>query len=111
MKQLSYVYIMANNRPTLYIGVTTELIVRVGQHRLSLVPGFTKQYGLTKLVYFETIDGIEAAIMREKQLKKWNRMWKLDLIRKHNPEFIDLYPGLIDGLADPRVKPEDDVLV
>jgi putative endonuclease len=90
----SYIYIMANNRPTLYIGVTTDLIRRVYEHKEKLVDGFTKKYDLTKLVYYEQFTCIEAAILREKQLKRWNRAWKLRLIREANPRIRDLYDDL-----------------
>jgi putative endonuclease len=104
MRNQYYVYIMANERPTLYIGITNDLIRRVYEHREHLVEGFTRRYGLTRLVYFEVADNPAAAIQREKQLKKWNRAWKLRQIREVNPNLEDLYETLID----PRAKPEDD---
>lgn len=82
---------MGNNRPTLYIGVTSDLVKRVFQHKNNIVEGFTKQYMLHKLLYYEVHDSIEFAIEREKQLKNWKRNWKLDLIRSINPTFEDLY--------------------
>ncbi|MFO0389069.1 MAG: GIY-YIG nuclease family protein [Alphaproteobacteria bacterium] len=87
-----YVYIMASGKNgTLYIGVTSNLAKRVYEHRNGLVDGFTKKYGIKTLVYFEQTNDVEAAILREKQMKKWNREWKLELIEKMNPEWNDLY--------------------
>jgi putative endonuclease len=91
-KQSSYVYILASRSAgTLYVGVTTNLISRVAQHREGLVEGFTKKYRVCLLVYFETHDSIEAAITREKRLKRWNRAWKIRLIEQTNSEWRDLY--------------------
>ncbi len=91
-----YVYILASKRNgTLYIGMTNDLIRRVNEHKNDLIEGFTKKYGVHKLVYFEQTSDIESAIQREKRLKKWNRQWKLDLIEKENPEWKDLYDGLL----------------
>jgi putative endonuclease len=90
-----YVYIMANNRPTLYTGVSGDLIKRVWQHKQELAEGFTKKYHLHNLVYYEMIEGQLQAIIREKQIKDMNRIDKLNMIRKFNPDFIDLYPFLI----------------
>ena len=90
-----YVYILASHiGGTLYIGVTNDLIRRVGQHKRKLVEGFTEKYGVTKLIYFEQFDDPENAIKREKQLKRWNRAWKIRLIEEHNPNWEDLYPGI-----------------
>ncbi len=87
-----YVYILASKRNgTLYIGVTSNLIKRVYEHKKNLVDGFTKKYNIYKLVYYEITDDAESAIRREKQLKKWNRKWKINLIENSNPEWIDLY--------------------
>ena len=89
-KQFS-VYIMMNTwNTTSYLGVTGNLAERVWHHQQKLVAGFTKQYNLTKLVYHETFDEPTAAIAREKQLKKWSRMKKVNLIKRQNPEFRDL---------------------
>ncbi len=86
-----YVYIMASQRNgTLYIGVTKDLERRVAQHKEGTFEGFTKQYDVNRLVYFEFFSDINAAITREKQLKKWNRQWKINLIEKKNPEWVDL---------------------
>lgn len=79
----------------LYIGVTNDVIKRVWEHKEKIVDGFTNTYNITKLVYFEEFSDIEEAIMREKRLKHWKREWKLDLIKKDNPKFIDLYTKLI----------------
>lgn len=100
MKKQYFVYIMANERPTLYIGVTSNLLQRIYEHRTGRVDGFTKDYALKKLVYFEELTDPEQAILREKRLKKWNREWKLDLVKRHNPELKDIYPGLIDSRSE-----------
>ena len=93
-----YVYILASRiGGTLYVGVTNDLVRRVGEHREKLVPGFTRKYGVTRLVYFEEFQDIRDAIGREKQLKKWNRAWKIRLIEAVNPNWDDLYPGLTRG--------------
>jgi len=86
------VYILASKRNgTLYVGVTSDLPKRVWEHKNDSVDGFTKRYGIHRLVYFELHDGMESAITREKQLKKWNRAWKLELIEKENPDWKDLW--------------------
>ena len=87
-----YVYILTNKpRGTLYVGVTNDLVRRVYQHREGALPGFTKRYGLKQLVYFERYDTPTLAIQREKNIKHWSRMWKLDLINGSNPQWRDLY--------------------
>ena len=87
-----FVYILASRRNgTLYIGMTNNLVRRVWEHKQDLVEGFTKKYGVHRLVWFETAERPEAAISREKQLKKWKRAWKLELIEEGNPEWKDLY--------------------
>ncbi|HEY3301190.1 MAG TPA: GIY-YIG nuclease family protein [Methylophilaceae bacterium] len=92
------VYILSNQvRGTLYIGVTSNLLQRVWQHKQNLVDGFSKQYGLHILVYFEQFDDMLNAIVREKQLKKWNRAWKVELIESINSDWRDLYLDLIDS--------------
>jgi putative endonuclease len=78
---------------TLYIGVTSELIAHIGQHREGVREGFTSRYGVKRLVWFETHDGIVDAIQREKSLKKWKRQWKIELIEGSNPDWDDLYPS------------------
>jgi putative endonuclease len=88
-----YVYILANRiGGTLYIGVTNDLIRRVYEHKTKAAEGFTKAYGVDRLVYYEFFDSIEHAIHREKRLKKWTRAWKIALIEKDNPNWDDLYP-------------------
>jgi putative endonuclease len=101
MSKEYYVYILASKRNgTLYIGVTSDLIKRVWEHKNQLVRGFTKKYGVDKLVYFETFIDPETAIWREKRLKKYPRQWKLNLIRKMNQEWKDLYESIISGLPE-----------
>jgi putative endonuclease len=90
-----YVYILASRiGGTLYIGVTNDLIRRIAEHRLKLAKGFTKKYEVSNLVYFEQFDDAENTIKREKQLKKWNRAWKIRLIEELNPNWDDLYPSI-----------------
>jgi putative endonuclease len=92
-----YVYILASDRNgTLYVGVTDNLIRRVWEHKNSINKGFTKKYSIHLLVWYEVHQEIEQAIIREKQLKKWNRNWKLELIEKYNPNWDDLYNKIID---------------
>jgi putative endonuclease len=89
-------YILASRRNgTLYIGVTSDLIKRVYEHKSDLVDGFTKRYAVHDLMYFETVDDIDSAIAREKQIKRWNRVWKVRLIEKLNPHWRDLYSDLL----------------
>jgi putative endonuclease len=95
MKEYFYVYILASQRRgTLYIGVTSDLIKRVYEHKNSLADGFTKKYGVHRLVYYEIFRDAETALSRERQMKKWNRVWKLRLIEERNPEWNDLYDSL-----------------
>ncbi|MBI5637014.1 MAG: GIY-YIG nuclease family protein [Nitrospinae bacterium] len=95
MKQY-FVYIMASKRNgTLYIGMTNNLARRVYEHKNGMVEGFSKRYGITILVYYEHTGSVHGAIMREKQLKKWERKWKLRLIEQGNPDWKDLYDGLM----------------
>lgn len=87
-----YVYILANKRNgTLYIGVTSDLVKRIYEHKNNLIDGFTKKYNIHLLVYYEKYIDIYEAIQREKQLKKWNRKWKIELIKKFNNSWEDLY--------------------
>ena len=90
MKKGGYIYIMANIRQTLYVGVTENLVGRVYQHKNNLVEGFTKKYKLHMLVYYEVFDTIEQSIIKEKQIKDMNRKDKLAMIYRFNPEFKDL---------------------
>ena len=91
----AFVYIMTNRRNgTLYIGVTSDLQRRAYEHREGTVKGFTKQYGLKNLVWFEMHDDIRAAIQREKTMKRWPRAWKIRLINAVNPEWNDLSGAL-----------------
>lgn len=90
------VYILASDRNgTLYVGVTSNLIKRVWEHKNDLVPGFTKRYSVHDLVWYEMHDSMESAIAREKTIKEWKRQWKLELIERENPEWKDLYSGLL----------------
>jgi len=93
-----YVYILASHiGGTLYTGVTNDLIRRVAEHRSKATDSFTKQYDVTRLVYFEIFEQIEQAIHREKRLKKWPRAWKISLLEKDNANWIDLYPQIAGG--------------
>ena len=90
--KFSYVYVVTNKRRgVLYIGVTTDLVRRISEHRQSLIPGFSKRYNLTRLVWYEIHEDVRAAIRREKNLKRWYREWKIALIEKSNPEWRDLF--------------------
>ncbi len=93
--QGSYVYIITNKRNgTLYIGVTSDLKKRVWEHKEGIVEGFSKRYDLKMLVWYEVHDDIVEAITREKQIKKWERSWKLKMIEETNVDWVDLYEGL-----------------
>ncbi len=95
MNRQPAVYILASKRNgTLYIGVTSNLARRVWEHRNDIIDGFTKRYGVHDLVWYEPHDSMESAIQREKQLKVWERKWKLDLIESVNPRWEDLYHKL-----------------
>ncbi|MFH1873735.1 MAG: GIY-YIG nuclease family protein [Pseudomonadota bacterium] len=90
-----YVYILTNkNKTTLYIGITSDLIKRISEHKNKLLEGFTEKYNVDRLVYYECYDDPENAILREKRLKKWNRQWKIELIEKMNKGWKDLYDEL-----------------
>lgn len=96
MEKEFYVYIMASKRNgTLYIGVTSDLIKRAWQHKAKIVEGFTSKYEVHDLVYYEKHESPYSAIQREKRLKEWKRKWKLELIESMNPDWEDLYDGLI----------------
>jgi putative endonuclease len=91
-----FVYILASQRNgTLYIGMTDNLPRRAWEHRIEAVPGFTKAYSVKRLVWYEAHETRESAFMRERQLKKWNRAWKLRLIEEMNPQWRDLYEDLL----------------
>ena len=95
MNKFYYVYILASKRNgTLYIGITNDLKKRVFEHKEELIKGFTKKYRIKNLVYYELIENSYSAIQREKNLKNWNRKWKLQLIEKNNPGWEDLYEKL-----------------
>ena len=90
-----YVYILASKKNgTLYIGITDDLPGRAYEHKNDMVDGFTKKYKVHRLVYYEGHEDVKQAILREKQLKKWKRQWKIRLIEKENPEWRDLYEDL-----------------
>jgi putative endonuclease len=93
---LYFVYIMAS-KPygTLYTGVTNKLMFRVEQHKDGALPGFTKRYGVDRLAYYEFHGDIHQAIKREKQIKRWRREWKTNLIERDNPRWVDLYENLV----------------
>jgi putative endonuclease len=91
-----YVYLLASKRNgTLYIGVTNDLVRRVYEHKNDIVEGFTKKYGIHLLVYYEQYDNVESAIQRERQMKKWNRQWKIRRIERQNPDWRDLYDEIV----------------
>ncbi|HSW90019.1 MAG TPA: GIY-YIG nuclease family protein [Patescibacteria group bacterium] len=95
-KHQYFVYIMASEKNgTLYVGVTSDLIRRVGEHKTDQLKGFTKKYGVHDLVWFDQTTNIDDAITREKQLKEWKRIWKIRLIEETNPEWEDLYGNLL----------------
>ena len=90
-----YVYIIASRRDgAIYIGVTNNLVRRAYEHRIKAIPGFTSKYNITQLVWFEVYDDPVSAITREKELKKWKRTWKIQLIQAENPEWKDLYESI-----------------
>ena len=92
---LPTVYLLASRRNgTLYVGVTSDLLKRLHEHRSGIVPGFTREHGVKRLVWFEAHETMEAAIQREKRIKKWKRAWKLDLIESGNPDWRDLAEDL-----------------
>jgi putative endonuclease len=95
MEKRPCVYILASQRNgTLYTGVTSDLVKRVWQHKNEVHEGFTKKYNVYMLVYFEAHETMPAAITREKQIKKWNRQWKINLIEKENPQWRDLWDDI-----------------
>lgn len=87
-----YVYILSSKRNgTLYVGVTNDLVRRIGEHKQGIADGFTKRYSIKFLMHFEVFDDVQNAIQREKQMKEWRRAWKVALIEKGNPQWRDLY--------------------
>jgi putative endonuclease len=90
-----FAYLLAS-RPygTLYVGSTSNVLRRVWEHKSKVVPGFTASYGVDRLVWFEAHDSVEFARLRERQIKEWKREWKIELIERDNPRWIDLYPTL-----------------
>ena len=108
-----YVYIITNyEQTTFYTGVTSDLPKRIYKHKYKLADGFSPKYNLQYLVYYEIHNDINIAISREKRIKRWKRQWKIDLIKKVNPKFIDLYNNgdimpldSIDELVDPGLDP------
>jgi putative endonuclease len=96
MEKAFFVYMLASGRNgTLYVGVTSNLVQRVWQHREELMKGFTQKYGVKDLVWYEPHESAEGAITREKQIKKWNRSWKIRLIEAENPYWNDLYAQIV----------------
>jgi putative endonuclease len=90
-----FVYMLASKRRgTLYTGSTSDLVRRIFAHKVKAVPGFTAKYGVDRLVWFERHDTLEAAMQRERRIKGWKRIWKIELIEKDNPHWLDLYPDL-----------------
>jgi putative endonuclease len=107
------VYIMTDRtRGTLYIGVTSNLSRRVSEHREGVLPGFTRKYGLKRLVWHERFERMTSAIQREKSLKRWSRQWKINLIERDNPHWDDLYDALCRRFDDEHrpYEPDPDVL-
>lgn len=103
MERNPCVYILASQpHGTLYVGVTSNLIQRIWQHKNNDIEGFTSKYSVHTLVCFEQTPDMNAAILREKQMKKWRREWKINLIEKDNPHWMDLYPALVDGFPPAR---------
>jgi putative endonuclease len=93
-----YVYLLTNQKRTLYVGVTNDLVRRVYEHRHKLVDGFTKKYNLSWLVFYESTGEVESAIAREKQIKGWSRAKKVALIESTNPRWVDLAQGWYDDI-------------
>ena len=95
MSKPGYVYLLASQRNgSLYVGVTSDLVRRVWEHKQDLVGGFTKRYQVHRLVHYEVFEDIRDAIVRERRIKKWKRGWKVQLIEEENPGWNDLYDGL-----------------
>ena len=106
MSKSPAVYLLASSRNgTLYVGVTSNLVGRVWQHREHAVDGFSKRYEVTRLVWYELAATMESAIQREKQIKKWNRAWKIRLIEEGNPTWKDLWPDIVGSAEVPGFPP------
>lgn len=91
-----YVYLLASRKDgTLYLGVTRDLVRRIYEHKHKLTPGFTARYSVDRLVWFECYDAPQTAIQREKEIKKWRRNWKIEVIERQNPGWHDLYPEIL----------------
>jgi putative endonuclease len=95
MKQPAVYILATGKRGTLYIGVTSNLLARTWQHREHMIDGFTKRYNVTLLVWYELHGTMDTAVLREKQLKKWNREWKLRLVQESNPDWRDLWSDIV----------------
>jgi putative endonuclease len=96
VNKLPVVYILASKRNgTLYIGVTSDLVRRIWEHKNNIVEGFTKRYNVHRLVWYEMHESMESAIAQEKRLKNWRRKWKLELIESNNPNWIDFYDEIV----------------
>ncbi len=96
MNKQPAVYILASKRNgTLYVGVTSDLVKRIWEHRNNMVEGFSERYNLHQLVWYEVHESMESAIIREKRLKEWKRAWKLKLIESKNPNWLDLYDTIV----------------
>ncbi len=114
MEKQPCVYLLASDRNgTLYVGVTSDLVVRTWQHREYMVEGFSNRYEVTRLVWYESHDIKESAIQREKQIKKWNRAWKVRMIDEMNPSWRDLWPDITGQTPkamsmDSRLRGNDD---
>ena len=92
---MAFVYLLSSKAyGTLYVGSTFDLLRRVSEHKARAVPGFTAKYGVDRLVWYEAHEALEGALIRERQIKKWKRDWKINLIESQNPQWIDLYPTL-----------------
>lgn len=98
MSTPGFVYLLASQHSgILYVGVTSNLLRRIAEHKTGAAEGFTRRYRVHHLVHYEAFDDIRQAILREKRLKAWRRAWKVDLIEQHNPYWRDLYPSLLDS--------------
>ncbi len=96
MKKSYFVYILTNfEETTFYIGVTSNLQKRIWEHKNKIVEGFTEKYNVDRLIYYEQTEDVETALNREKQLKRWHRRWKINLIKEFNPEMKDLFESII----------------